>query len=57
MSECMETHSGTATVIAIMDCITKKECDGSVVGLPYDRSMLGYALGAKVFCRMINSKS
>ena len=37
MSECMETHSGTATVIAIMCCITKKECDGWVVDL-MDRS-------------------
>jgi hypothetical protein len=56
MSECMETHSGTATVIAIMCCITKKECDGWVVDLPYDRSMQDSVLVVMVLCRMISSK-
>jgi hypothetical protein len=60
MSECMETHSRTATVVAIMDCITKKECeecDESVVGLPYDKSMQGFTWVAMVLCRMISSTS
>lgn len=55
MSECMEIHSGTA--IAIMCCITKKECDELVLGLPYDRSMQDSALVVMVLCRMISSKS
>jgi len=56
----METHSRTATVVAIIDCITKKECeecDESVVGLPYDKSMQGFTWVAMVLCRMISSTS